>query len=306
MRVQGIAVGPDGAPMQNVSVAIVNAGTNSLGGSPGLIRPGPDGRFVLPPLTPGHYLLLGRAGETGAAETAYMLYSAETEFFLNDQDLSGVVLQFACGVSVSGRIVPPAGVPDGDLARVRLGIRAADTRGAFAPAPPPASIQSDGTYRFDGVGPGAYRVTGVFPAGWTLRSAIVNGRDTLDAPLEVTSGQPVADLVLTLTNRPTELIGSLTDANGRPTSEYSMLAFSTDRSLWDVPRRTSGAVRLASDGGYRLVGLPPGEYYVTAITDFDPMQLSDVSFLEALIPLGAKVSLVEGERKEFNLRIGGG
>jgi hypothetical protein len=85
-----------------------------------------------------------------------------------------------------------------------------------------------------------------------------------------------------------------------------MLAFSTDRSLWDVPRRTSGAVRLASDGGYRLVGLPPGEYYVTAITDFDPMQLSDVSFLEALIPLGAKVSLVEGERKEFNLRIGGG
>ena len=306
MRVQGIALGPDGASMQNVSVAIVNAGNNTLWGSPGLVRPGPDGRFVLPPLTPGHYVLLGRAGENGAAESASMLYSGETEFFLNDQDLSGIVLQFARGVSVSGRIVPAAGARSGDLARVRLGIRAADTRGAFAPVPPPASIQDDGTYRIDGVGPGAYRVTGVLPAGWSLRSAIVNGRDTLDTPLEVKAGQPVSDLIVTLTDRPTELTGTLSDANGRPSTEYSMLAFSTNRSFWDVPRRISGAVRLSSDGRYRIVGLPPGEYYVTAITDFDPLQLGDPSFLESLIPPSAKVTLSESERKEFNLRIGGG
>jgi hypothetical protein len=116
----------------------------------------------------------------------------------------------------------------------------------------------------------------------------------------------VSDLTLTLTNRPTELTGTLSDAAGRPTSDYAMLAFSTDRSLWNVPRRISGAVRLSSDGRYRIVGLPPGEYYVTAITDFDPLQLSDPSFLESLILPSAKVTLGEGERKAFNLRIGGG
>ena len=66
-------------------------------------------------------------------------------------------------------------------------------------------LLEEGTYRFDGVGPGTYRVAGVFPAGWSLRSAIVNGRDTLDAPLDVKAGQPVSDLILTLTDRPAEL-----------------------------------------------------------------------------------------------------
>jgi carboxypeptidase family protein len=306
MRVEGIAIGPGGAPMYNVSVAIVNAGDGTLWGSPGLVHPGPDGRFVLPPLTPGHYALVGRAGENGAGELASMLYSGEVEFFLNDQDLSGIVLQFERGVSVSGRIVTPPGATPADRARVRLGMKAADTRASFAPTPPGASIQPDGTFRFDGIGPGTWRVTGALPVGWSLRSAIVNGRDTLDAPLEVRSGQPVSDLTLTLTNRPTELTGTLSDAAGRPTSEYSMLAFSTERSLWIAPRRVSGAVRLSSDGRYRIVGLPPGDYYLTAITDFDPVQLGDPSFLESLIPPSAKVTLAESERKEFNLRIGGG
>jgi len=290
--------------------AIVNAGDGTLWGSPGLIHPGADGRFIVPPLTPGHYLLIGRAGENGAGELetlrSGMLYSGEVEFVLGDQDLSGIVLQFERGVSVSGRIVPPAGATPGELGRVRLGMKAADTRASFAPAPPAASIQADGTFRFDGIGPGTWRVTGVLPAGWSLRSAIVNGRDTLDAPLEVKSGQPVSDLRLTLTNRPTELTGTLSDAAGRPTSGYSMLAFSTDRSLWSAPRRVSGAVRLSSDGRYRIVGLPPGDYYLTAITDFDPVQLGDASFLESLITPSAKVTLGEGERKEFNLKIGGG
>jgi hypothetical protein len=305
VRVQGTAIGPNGAPMSNVMVAIVNVGEGTLWSSAGLVRPGADGRFVVPSLTPGHYALIGRAGENGAPETASMMYSGQVDFVVNDQDLSGIVLPFAVGTTISGQIVPPPGAAPGQVARVRLNIRAADTLTAFGPAPPPATVQENGTYRFDGVGPGTYRVTGTLPAGWSLRSAIVNGRDTLDQPLEVMAGQPVADLTLTMIDRPTELSGALSDAEGRPTSEYSIFAFSTDRSMWTVPRRVSGAVRLSSDGHYRIVGLPPGEYYVTALIDFEPIQLSDPVFLESLIPAAAKVTLGESERKPLNLKIGG-
>ena len=45
---------------------------------------------------------------------------------------------------------------------------------------------------------------------------------------------------------------------------------------------------------------------MTAITDFDPLQLSDASFLESLVSASATVTLGEGERKEFNLRTSGG
>ena len=109
---------------------------------------------------------------------------------------------------------------------------------------------------------------------------------------------------MTVTDRPTEVSGQLTDASGHPTSEYSMLAFATDRSLWtSAPRRVSGAVRLSSDGRYRITGLPAGDYYLAAIVDFDPVQLGDPSFLESLIASSAKFTLSEGERKVQDLRL---
>ena len=51
-----------------------------------------------------------------------MPYFAETEFVVTDQDVSGIVLQFERGISITGQIVPPAGTAAGDVARVRLGI----------------------------------------------------------------------------------------------------------------------------------------------------------------------------------------
>jgi hypothetical protein len=304
MRVEGLAVGPGGTPMSNVSVAIVNAGAGVLWGSPGLVRPGPDGRFVVPPLTPGHYALVGRAGDTGGPEGASMLYSGEVEFIVGEQDVTGVVLQFERGGGVAGMLVAPPGASAADLARVKLSLKAIDTLASFAPQPPAVSVQPDGTFQFDGIGAGHWRLSATLPAGWTLGSAMLDGRDTLDGSLAIAHTQPISGLRVTVTDRPTELSGQLTDASGHPTSEYSILAFATDRSLWtSAPRRVSGAVRLSSDGRYRITGLPAGDYYLAAIVDFDPVQLGDPSFLESLIGASAKFTLSDGERKTQDLHL---
>jgi hypothetical protein len=65
----------------------------------------------------------------------------------------------------------------------------------------------------------------------------------------------------------------------------------------------SGAARLSSDGRYRISGLPPGEYYLAAMTDVDPTKLDDPSFLESLIPRAVKVVIGEGERKVSDYQI---
>jgi hypothetical protein len=306
MKVEGISLGPDGGPMTNVMVAIVNAGDRTMWGSPGLIRPGADGRFVAPPLTPGHYAFVGRAGDAGAPASAPTLYSGEVDFFVGDADVSGVILQFDRGVAVTGRLMLPGGSTPADFTRVRLGLAPVDSLASFGPAPPAATIQPDGAFKFDGIAAGKWRVTGSLPGGWSLRSAILDGHDTLDVPFDVGRGQALSGLVVTVTDRPTEISGTLRDAAGQLTSEYSMAAFSTDRSLWtSAPRRVSNAVRLSSDGRYRVVGLPPGEYYLSAISDFDPAQLGDPAFLESLISQSVKVTLGEGERRVQDLKIGG-
>ena len=76
--------------------------------------------------------------------------------------------------------------------------------------------------------------------------------------------------------------------------------------MWTVsPRRSSGIVRLGSDGRYRVTGLPPGEYLLAAITDIEPGQLNDISFLEQLARAGIRITLAEGEKKVQDVKIGG-
>jgi hypothetical protein len=234
-----------------------------------------------------------------------MPYFAETEFVLTDQNISGVVLQFERGITVTGRLVPPPGAPAGDVAHVRLGATPVDSYASLVPAKVIATTRADGTFVFDGVGPGKWRLTGAsLPAGWSLRSAMLGGRDTLDVPFEVRLGQPIAGLAVTMTDEPTELTGVVLDAAGRPSSEYFVLAFSAERAFWTTsPRRVSGTTRLSSDGRYRISGLPPGEYYLAIITEVVPGQLNDPAFLESLMPRAVKLVLGEGEHKVQDYQI---
>ena len=53
-------------------------------------------------------------------------------------------------------------------------------------------------------------------------------------------------------------------------------------------------------------GLPPGDYLIGALTDFDLDDLLESSFFEKLAAASATVTLGEGEQKTQDLRIGGG
>ena len=65
------------------------------------------------------------------------------------------------------------------------------------------------------------------------------------------------------------------------------------------------STRPATNGAFALDGLPPGQYRVAVLTDLDPADLADSSFLDALAGAAVTVTLGEGERKTQDLRIGG-
>jgi uncharacterized protein (DUF2141 family) len=303
VRVEGVALGPGGQTLSAMSVGITNVSTGSQWASPGFVRPrGEDGRFVLPAMPSGRYLFYGRAAAAaGAAETLW----TETEVVVGDQDVSGVTLQFQPGSTVAGRVTyqNPAASPSAGL---RVALTPVPTIAGAAIAPEPVSPQADGSFSFMGVPPGRYRVAITSAGTWSLRSAVLSGRDTLDELLDVSPGQPVSDLIVTLTDRPTEVSGTLLDASGRPASGYVVIIFSTDRTHWTIaPRRSSGVVRIGASGTYRVTSLPPGEYHLAALIDADPQDTADPFFLDQLVPVSLKITLSEGERKQQDLRIGG-
>jgi len=135
---------------------------------------------------------------------------------------------------------------------------------------------------------------------------MLNGRDVADAPLEVKPNEDVPGLVVMLTDRPTELSGTVVDRAGRPAPGFPIVVFSTDRAYWTIGSRRIQQARPSSDGKYTLTGLPAGEYYVCAVTDLDQAQLYDPVFLEALAAGSFKITLTDGERKTQDLKLAGG
>jgi protocatechuate 3,4-dioxygenase beta subunit len=240
---------------------------------------------------------------------------AEQDLDVNGADINGLSLTLQEGMKISGRIAFDGRsiAPPGDFSRVRVSLQPAGA-GRVAVNLPSAQVDENGAFTFTGVPPGEYRLFSAIlgsggPAGtgWTLRSAVVDGRDTLDHPLAITPGRDVQNAVITFTDRPSELSGRLIDAAGKPVSGLTILVFTTDQSLWTTAsRRVRPPMQPATDGSFRATGLAAGEYYLAAVTDLEPGDWGDPAFMDQVAAAAIKITIAEGEKKVQDIRIAGG
>src|SRR4029453_18401014 len=99
-------------------------------------------------------------------------------------------------------------------------------RHTFFTGTPEYQLSPDGTFKLSGIAPGRYRLTinGRPPAGWVLRSAMVNGVDASDIAFEI-KAENIDNVVITLTDRPAEISGVLQNAAGEPAPQYGLVVF---------------------------------------------------------------------------------
>jgi len=101
--------------------------------------------------------------------------------------------------------------------------------------------------------------------------------------------------------------GHVTDATSAPVSNYTVVVFPTDRTMWSVTPRLLRLAGPAEDGSFEVSSLPPGEYWVAAT---DPVDGADVSgdwlkteTLERLSFRATRVTLTERQRVMTVLRL---
>jgi Carboxypeptidase regulatory-like domain len=313
------------------------------GASPHLTQPpGADGRFAYTDVTPGHVTIVARAtpgsapaapaGGVGGAGSAGLnpgrgdttpgaqdMLFASADLDVAGQDISGISLVLQPGAHLSGRVVfdaashqAPADLttiavtlapPGGTSYSVRNGTIIGNTFQAAQPA----AVHADGSFEFSGLAPGTYHINGRLPAStgdaWWLRSAMVNGQDVLDAPFEVALGRDLTGAVLTFTDRHTEISGRLQTASGQPAPQYFIMVFPVDPALWQPGSRRMTTTRPASDGTFSLRDLPAGDYWLAALTDFEPTDWNDPALLTDVATHAVRITLGDGEKKVQNLRI---
>jgi hypothetical protein len=135
---------------------------------------------------------------------------------------------------------------------------------------------------------------------------MAGGRDSLDFPLVIGPGTNITDAMITFTDKATELTGTLQDATGTATSDYSIIVFPSDRQYWQPQSRRIQSVRPGTDGRFTVRNLPPGAYSIVAVTDVEPGEWYDPEFLSQLASAAMRVTLGEGEKKTQDIRIAGG
>ena len=130
----------------------------------------------------------------------------------------------------------------------------------------------------------------------------VAGQDVTDQPVDLKPGQNIESVMIVLSDRSTELTGTVRAALNTSAAGLTVIAFSTDPQFWRAQSRHIQATRVDANATFRLRGLPPGDYLIIATGDVDEGEWFDPAYLEPARAAAARVTLTEGEKKTLDLK----
>jgi hypothetical protein len=307
VSITGRRVGVDGLPMGGSIVltpsqrsgAIVTPSTGAYTWD--------DGRFEFPNVPPGEYVIQGSGGKPASDREGDFAAQFVT---VNGADVRDVLLQATPGSTISGRVVF-----DGDQAPDRR-ILAIEPTSADADRTPSGSniaradVRQDFTFSVQGIhGPRRLTVPRL-PTGWMLKSVTTSGVDVTDVPLPFgTRDQSLTDVEVLLTNRVTELTGTVVDNRGQTATNFTVLVFPTDRDRWYAGSRFfRRAGSQSSTGSFSVTGLPAGDYSVAAVSGMSVLRegvdaWQDPEFLDSIALRASHVTLSDGARLSITPRL---
>ena len=301
-RVRGVIFGPDGGPARGTQLLLTSAEVMGRTPGPPLAGRGDrDGYFEVNNVPPGRYTLQARQGRGRRGSEQVF---ASQEITVDGQDITGLTLMLRHGAEIRGTITFDSNQMPDLAALERLLV----TTSPLNPTPlerrggSDAGVEADGSFVLSDIGAGQRLIRmNRLPNDLQLKSVYVEGRDLIDTPLDFGAGQTVSGVRLVLTDQITELTGMVHDDRGDALTEFTVIAFSTDDALWQPQSRHIQASRPDQNAHYRIRGLPPGDYLLSAVEVVEEGEWFDPRLLGDLRRRAARVSLRDGEHMSLNL-----
>jgi hypothetical protein len=276
-----------------------------------------DGTFAISNVPPGRYLAITRSGGRNSDPRTAMQSIA-----VNGQNIAGVSLVLEAGVTLSGNIaVESSGTPaPTDYSGFRVDVPdvtplpfggGGGGRGGLQGGG--GRAEKNGAFEVGNLLPGRHyiRVTGGGGRGqgqaqaqgqWTLKSVLVAGQDVTDQAVDLKPGQKLDNVTVVLTDRATEISGTVRDRRNAPLTAITVIAFSSDQQYWRAQSLHIQAARTDASGAFHLRGLPAGDYLIVAVDDVEQGEWFDPAYLEQARTGATRVTLSEGEKKTQDLR----
>jgi hypothetical protein len=309
VRMSGTLVAPPGAPASARAVHLLAANEPDIMSYGGLeVAAGmsdANGAFTLLGIPPGQYTIkvtsppLGR-GPVSLPDPGQPLLWANQLVTVGETDLAEVAVTLQPAPILSGHAEfkgskppPAAAAVNKALITLESGVYTLDSW-----------IRIDATGAFTAAAPaGRYFLRpDPLPDGWWARSATYQGRDVLDAALDLKAD--ASGIVVTYADDTQRVSGTVRDQRGAPDPNAVVLLFPSDRSAWTglQPSRRTRTARVSRTGTFTLSDMPPGDYFIVAYDDAVSDQLGDSKFLDLLSRVATSVSVREFDKKTVDLK----
>ena len=321
-RVSGTVVDSQGHALTAGVVLLRPASGGGAGGAfnvGGANQVRADGSFTLNSVPPGEYTLDVQQRPRDLQSLGTMqLEFASIPLSVSGSDIAGLTVITTPGVTVSGRVVlqgkapqstPSAGSnPQGTLFRsVQVGAMAPSgaqsIMGLAGRALGGGRVADDGTFELRGLSGSQLIRVGSVPSGWAVKSITLDGQDVTDTPFDFKSGRDLTGMTITLTDRLTELSGTVRDARSQTVKDYVLVVFPEDTKLWGSQSRFVRTARPNQDGLYNVKGLPPARYLAVAVESLENGTQNDPAVLEQLKPRARGFTLAEAQTLTLDLSL---
>ena len=221
---------------------------------------------------------------------------------ITNSNIEGVLLTLGEGTEVSGRVQSEGQKGSLEFSRLRVSLNAnIDNPGGFFARG--GEVKEDATFRLTGIPEmmGTFKVTGL-RGNYFLQSVRVDGREVTDTPIEIKGSSPLEGVEIIISAQGASLNGIVKlEEQGPPVKGATVMVFPVDPETRGIHSRFVKTTQTDQQGNYSIQGLPPGEYFLSALKSVEGGLESDEDFLKLLQKTSKKVSLETGETKNESL-----
>ena len=291
--VSGRAIGPDGKPFPNAYIHVVQFPYGEIITGNNWAQSNVGGEFRLKGLFPGKYLI------TAGAERDEKRLDSSLIVEITNNNIEGVMLTLGEGTEVSGRVQSEGQKGSLEFLRLRVSLDANidNPSGFFARG---GEVKEDATFRLTGIPEmiGTFKVTGL-RGNYFLQSVRVDGREVTDTPIEIKGNNPLEGVEIIISAQGASLNGIVKlEEQGPPVKGATVLVFPVALERRGTDSRFVKTSQSDQQGHYSIQGLPPGEYFISALKSLEGGLESDEAFLKELQKTSTRVRLELGEARE--------
>jgi hypothetical protein len=307
-RFSGTVVDSTGRPAAGASLMLTTVSGGSTSGT-GAGTVAPDGSFGIGNITSGEHFIEVRLQQTrpgGATVSEF----ANVPISSSGDDVTGFVIATSPGAAVSGRVEW-----QGNASRIAgSGITPFQIRTSFADGRPAVlgavtsfddtvngMVGKDSTFRIAGMMGRVQLIPVGVPPQWMLKAVMLDDVDVTNAAIDASRFGGETRLRVVLTDKVTEVSGSVANARGEAVADAAVVVFPEVRVESSVAARSTRAVRPDANGGFRIRALPPGRYVAVALEGLEPGSEWDPVFQATVRDSGRRFTLTEGQTLQLNL-----